>query len=431
MGASLSRQIVDLKKRVREEEGLNKLEVEMNAMQSRGYSALPVLSDYIAGRDQYLGKIDKMIADTKDKLTTMDTSDPTLAKSMDDYTGYLYVLKGRQNKRYGDFLQQSIDAHNAEADRLNDRYKTVSARYQDEIANQSAIAQEDFNSWKTLLGGIYTGVDNWEKRQLERNGMVLANEKVAADMIIDATKAAAAIGGVDPKNSYIQNPTKYDTAIESYLQSAGSFPDPFSKSTNQPTEFYGPGNGTIEDMMELAAGGGLDTNGVIDGLRKFMNDNVQRPLSQNGDVESIINPWIELIKQHAATSTRETATEEAYNLTMELESVLKNGLNEYLTNKAEPLKLVLADLVDTGGWFKGTKYETPESRDEFIANNKVNLPESLLGRIFDTYNMGVLQGGGDPEDFYNEKMLPEDMTSSLSRNIATLIKRSWMDSLTE
>ena len=68
--------------------------------------------------------IQQLITDNKDAMAKMDTSNPFVAQSMGRYTNYLSVLKGRQEKRYVDYINDSIGAHNADMQFMVDGYNT-------------------------------------------------------------------------------------------------------------------------------------------------------------------------------------------------------------------------------------------------------------------------------------------------------------------
>ena len=383
MGASLTRQIVDIKKRTKEELGLNQVETKLMEIQSRGYTLLPTLTDYIGGRDEYLHKIDGMINDTKGKMVNMDLSDPTLSKSMNDYMNYLYVLKGRQNKRYGDWLNQSIDAHNAEATRINDQYTSLVGRYNDEVAGQTAIAQEDFRVWQGMLTGLYNSIDGMERKELETETLRAQLDATYLKMTLDS------IGGKDGflDQSYLEGKDKYFQIIGGVKQSAVG---PIG-ADGKPTDIYSERAKDIDAMMDQAETAGLDPQGVIYWLSNSYIPSYVKAAAGSGNLTESFDFYADLIKIYAEKSKRPTAVQEAKTLASVLLDSAGSGIQQYLSGEdvKNSVQSVLADLVDTTITGR-LRYNSPESRDKFLENNTGELPDDILNKLFDVYESNVL-----------------------------------------
>jgi hypothetical protein len=422
MGASLARQVVDLKGRVKQELGLNELENKMNQIQSRGYTILPTLTDYVRGRDEYLGEIDNMIEDTKTKITSMDLSDPTLNKSMSDYMNYLYVLKGRQNKRYGDWIQQSIDTHNAEVNSINDQYKIVSQRYQDEVASQAAITQEDYNNWKTTLTEMYNSIDGAENKQLETQTLKAQLQKTYLDMAIDAVGAK----GNKLDQSYLGDKDKYFDIIGGVKQNAVG---PIG-SDGKPTNIYSERAMDIDQMMNQAEAAGLDPEGVVYWLANSYFPSYVKDEISKGNINEPIDFYGNMIKNFANSSSRTNTLQDASTLINTLITSFDSGLDNYLKNENVKgnIKDVLDDLTSTK-WFSGKqKYDSSTSRDEFLENNKGRLPDDVLNKIFDTYEVNVLEAGANPKDLYDTSQPDDNLVDQVKRNVSSSVRASLFSS---
>lgn len=176
IGASLTSQVNDIEKNLREEYKIDVLTDNLNKLQNRGLDIEEDLTSYITARDSYIEKLDGMIGKAKDSMTTLDMANPYVAKQMGNYMNYLYIMKGRQQKRYADFLKSAITYHNNEVKRAQESYDSANKQVTDVLANKKEILKEDYTNLKSLLEEMYDNVDNREKKILSN---ALLQQKVA------------------------------------------------------------------------------------------------------------------------------------------------------------------------------------------------------------------------------------------------------------
>ena len=356
-----------------------------------------------------------MINDTKGKMVNMDLSDPTLSKSMNDYMNYLYVLKGRQNKRYGDWLNQSIDAHNAEATRINDQYTSLVGRYNDEVAGQTAIAQEDFRVWQGMLTGLYNSIDGMERKEFETETLRAQLDATYLKMTLDS------IGGKDGflDQSYLEGKDKYFQIIGGVKQSAVG---PIG-ADGKPTDIYSERAKDIDAMMDQAETAGLDPQGVIYWLSNSYIPSYVKAAAGSGNLTESFDFYADLIKIYAEKSKRPTAVQEAKTLASVLLDSAGSGIQQYLSGEdvKNSVQSVLADLVDTTITGR-LRYNSPESRDKFLENNTGELPDDILNKLFDVYESNVLRGGANPLDLFNVEGPVDDLVNNLTKDISNSLR---------
>ncbi len=128
-----------------------------------------------------------MIEKAKDKV--LEVSTPYEAETMDNYLKYLYVLKGRQNKNYVDYLNTAVDDHNNQVATIDTEYTNMVNTFNNEMQIKGAMASEDYARWQTVLTDMYNKLDGATASQLDTQYKQAQIEKIYADMSIDAIKA--------------------------------------------------------------------------------------------------------------------------------------------------------------------------------------------------------------------------------------------------
>lgn len=166
-GASLARQIGDLEKSLKEEYKVNSLQENLTKLQERGLSIEDDITDYMTARDQYVSRLDSMINATKQSMVTADMANPYVAKRMNNYINYLYVTKGRHQKRYADFVSDGINQHNLELTRAQNSFDSNYAKFTDALSSQTEIAKEDYDRFNTMIAEMYDNLDTSKEKEYE------------------------------------------------------------------------------------------------------------------------------------------------------------------------------------------------------------------------------------------------------------------------
>ena len=242
-GASLSNQLNDLKEAKKMELGLDDMYNRRQKMINQGYSLTDDLTNYVKGHDEYVTKLDKMINEARsDVKYSGDLSDPRAKAQFDQWKDYLYIQKGKQNKRYTDVLNDSINQHNQELQQLDNSYQMAQQQLNDYMTSASAITTEAYTRMYQSLTSLYDGLSNAGANQLKIDQAEanltrtqLLNMKTMADMSTG--------GGGTKEGDY----AKGITFAKSYLDPDGSY---VADSVN------------IPNVMKMIKGSNYDDNAL-------------------------------------------------------------------------------------------------------------------------------------------------------------------------
>jgi hypothetical protein len=178
----------EIESAVNNEYQIDKMRNHLTNKINQGLTLEQDYSDYIKGKDEYLGKIDSLLDSAYTKIAKMDTSNPYVFARVKNYTGYLTVLKGRQEKRYIDFLDMSIKQWNAELTRETNWYNTKYAEYEKAVASQQGTATEWDKTFKDMLKEMYNSVEKMEDRVIKLDQAERDKVKDNLDIALDTMK---------------------------------------------------------------------------------------------------------------------------------------------------------------------------------------------------------------------------------------------------
>ncbi len=186
-GASLAGQLSNLADTLKEETGLIAAQNNLKNLQERGMTINDDLNAYIIGKDQYIKKINDLLDKAQKYENKIDMSLPENQKSMKSYKDYLYILKGRQQKRYIDFLKSGINYYNQKLRMAKDTYNTALQNFRQELTNKTAITKENYNRLDNILMDMYKNIIDRNKieinKQITKNNLIKSNLNVMKDII--------------------------------------------------------------------------------------------------------------------------------------------------------------------------------------------------------------------------------------------------------
>ncbi len=231
-----------INKEYRIEEQLNNLltKTSQKAMVEQDFT------DYIKGKDEYLGTIDKLLENADTQIANMDTSNPYVAQRVKNYTNYLTILKGRQNKRYIDFLKMATTQWNAELDQDKAIFDTSLAAAEKKLKREGAVTTETYNTVKTMLKDLYDNIEKREDRQMKIEKFDVDMLKSQADLSLDVLKYNN--GGIESTQTE-RDRVMNKAALQKYIptQDADGYMDPTSY-LNERTKFaVETGDATVFD----------------------------------------------------------------------------------------------------------------------------------------------------------------------------------------
>lgn len=193
--AFLQTQLIDLENARRDEFKIDEQRDSLLQKQLRGLTIESDLKSYIRGKDKYLGQVDKLLDETNERIVNMDTSNPYVAERMKNYTNYLTILKGRQNQRYVDFLNTSIDFHKADIEQSEAFYDRSLEEVNKLITQDKATTTEWHGMIKTMLKDLYDNIEYREDRQMKIEEHEWKKAEAAADILEDSMRSLS-IGGM-------------------------------------------------------------------------------------------------------------------------------------------------------------------------------------------------------------------------------------------
>jgi len=149
--------------------------------------------DYVRGRDEFLNETDSLITKMKNASLATDTSDPRTRANMSNHMNYLYEMRGRQNKRYVEFLSMSTDMYNSKVTAAENLYNTQFSKYEQALSNETAITTESYNQLYTGLQDLYQTVAQAPLYQAE----IEKAQAAAQGALVALGQDAAGINSID------------------------------------------------------------------------------------------------------------------------------------------------------------------------------------------------------------------------------------------
>ena len=410
--ASLSGQLQELYDTTRKQYALDEQENNLRNMQATGVVLMSDLGAYTKGKDEYVKVIDGLLEKTKANMyTNQDISNPYTYASMNQYLDYLNILKGRQELRYTDLIQTSVDQYNAQIGFSLDKLNADKEKFLIDYQNKGAIATEEYNDMKSMLMEIY---DNYSTID-EQN-----SEKILLEA--DVTKALyeiAQLGTPDTDSRYLKNRTYYDALLKPYIQTTKA------DTTNVPMI-----NGDINEMMNIADQSVIN---VSTGEKLYSGDiftaiknniiSAAPPMVENGMTKELIDNYKSMILNYYNSNYNTPQG----NYTADELDAIKNGtiqnanfliaplvnsilgisesgdyqanglINKILTDPAlvNNIKGAIDDMVGTG-WFSGSM---KDKKDEWIKVNSAIDP-AILNALYNNISIAKREGIDNIKDTF-------------------------------
>ena len=393
-GTNLAGQYNDLSRVLNKEYGLDTALQQMNQRgrefaydAARGNTLVRDLKDYIKAKDEYVNEVDGMIGDFIGKMPTMNTADPVIGAQASSYMNYLYTLKGRQNARYVEFLNGSIDQYNQQLDHqkhlysvAQDNYKARLDRYQMELSHKHDLNLKEFEMYYNVLQNMYAETQNAPMVAMEKEMMEIQLQSARLQL------AQAAIGGAT--NPASPNMLKMSKEFADSFMVSKWVPDP--SDSNKQIEvktfnpaFYDPNNLERQIATLAAAHGGVGA------------EMAARLAAQQ---------WLGQASSNTALSESERRKAiNAYNYIStggagEIMSMpIDPGVQNQLSKAAELLSAPTTQrTLNPLTWMKGNRGYS--SRDDFVQKaQKDGLSSEIAGFAYDFYNTHG-QASNDPAE---------------------------------
>lgn len=391
-GAALSGQFDALKDSLKKEYDLDRLLESKNAVISRGVTLEGDLVDYVQKRDEFLNQTNDMIEGYKNRMSTMDMSDPINAGQAQSYLDYLYTLRGRQNKRYIDYLDRSVDEYNKQLTAVSGNYDSALQLYRDDLTAKSNLTLQEYQMYFNSLSGMYQEIADAPRKAQELTNLQFTGDKLRAEAAKDIIAAGAT--GVD----WITQKSKY----QEYLTVKDADGND-QVVVDNPASFFEKINSSGYDYV-----GGQ--NNLADTL--YLDIKKKNLAGDHAGAISAANKYIKMMMDYKGGSVSETDRAYADTVIENLSQGLGNAVYSYA---ADPQRLVAVQnaaksLSKGSAWFS---YQ-PLSREAFISSFQNTLDKDLLNDMYDIFDASTRRGN-DPKQVFPSD--PQELLNQLSGDI--------------
>ena len=364
---------------------LEPIELQLSNLKAESENFIPTLTSYMQGRDQYSKAIDSMIKSAEDQLLTTNMADPYTANQYNNNLTYLYTLKGRQNARYGTYLNSAISDYNADVTKMETTYNNFKTNATDLLNQKNTLDQSTYNDLMTRGAALYTELQDAPtkaynlgilKQQYYQNGGdslanginsgVTTNPKYQADLKADIANIAIDKGSTDNTTGTIDWTTiPVDGLIGLYTQNAHA---------------------------------GSDEAATTEAIRRVF----AKTLEVNSDPKTVAKIKKMISDLSANPQTKIFGDTLAY----QLQSGTSSSWSGYILPKVGEIKNAIKDLVASYGGFLGFGKKAAGIQDKarWIADHS-SLSPDFLEALYNTINNSVQAGttyAANPQSIINE-----------------------------
>jgi hypothetical protein len=393
-GGSLDAYMNAFDEKIRTHFNLTGLETELSNLKAQKKNLIPTMQNYIRGRDKYLSFIDKMIEKTEGTLMSRDMGNPAVAASYNKYMTYLYTLKGRQNQRYGNFLNSAISDYNADLERASSNYENVYKQYSDMMNRQTNIATTEYNALYNSLTDLYTSLEGAPTRQATLEALQIQNSlntiKAAKDLL--ALSGNTNIDYFKDLKTYSDNVTDNDGNLSLEKLGAGGLAGFFAEIAYT----KGDPQAAAKAINTAMANSILNNPGDLGQIQKFKDMIASLSLVEGGDqLASMISP----------------------SLNKASEGLMSN----YILNNISRVKNATKDLVK-GGWFGEPGLN---NKEKWLDKND-DLDSDVLEDLFTLTQNATASGAyaTNPEKFVSDWFAGTN-NDDIAKKVAKDLITSW------
>lgn len=365
-GRTLDQVITDIDTQLKKDYNLEPLELELTNLKAQGKNLIPTLQTFMSGKDQYLKFVDSMIEQTENELLSKDMADPVVANSYNKQLNYLYTLKGRQNQRYGNFLNSAIADYNADLTRVQDNYNNVYKQYQNALTSKGTIAQTEYNNLMTRGAALYTELENAPIKKM--------NAQILEEQLIASRAANLANGVTQATNT---NP-KYWEDVADYTNQI-TFKDGDQKGALDPAKV-----GT-DGLISLYA-----QNNIKGGDQRAMTEAIRialvKAIESGGNDPKVIANAKNMIDTLRNSGYAESAVW-ADALANSIIPSAQTNLTKYILPNISNIKKAATSLVKGGLWSK----PGIEDKESWMKDNS-GLDKNFLENLYNMISINIGQG---------------------------------------
>ena len=389
MGGNLGQLNAASEEKRRKELGLEPLELELSKIKSQGINFIPTMQKYMNGRDQYLQEVTDLIAKTEAGRKNLDMGDPAVNDSYRKYLAYLYTLKGRQEQRYGNFLDSAVKDYNANVATKQSEYESVYNKYTALVTKDTAINQADYNDLLTGMAGLYQSLKD---APTDAANATLIAQQIYSNGQAIIKNSAGATGTTDP--DYYKNTNEIFKAITD------------SKTENLAFEKIGTGG--IAGILTKAGVAEKTAGAAIDAINTALANSLRT--SDTG-----VAPSIETILKLKTLVTDFSAQEGWGDLSTQISipfaAAATNSVATYVADNIGDIKKAIEQVANGK--------VTSESA---LAAKFPNVNSDILSNIFQSVP-ALVKAYGDPKVLMNTIFSGSD--SQAASKIASQVVAKW------
>ncbi len=357
--------------------GVTELLNKAKELQDMSPNAVDTSIDYVKARDQYVSDINKMIDDVNETVANTDTSNPVTDAMYKNYKNYLYTLKGRQNQRYADYVDNNIKNFQSDLDNVKTQYTEAQGLYTSAMDN----IEDRYDETKKVLIDMYKTLEDAPGKMLTRLNQQLTYNKLLQENADDA---------IGRKNWLPEVNAYKDRIIDKDGNLLGEINLPGALVQLSGDQKYNP-IGVFDTF----------TNGAKNSLSKLQSSsdpsilkNAYNYSTQLDEAFSLLNPTAQ--KQLAPQiADMKNSLLNTVSGTIDPESGNGTGISGYILSNYKDINNAVKQLSGKNDNFWGTftaKKKTPASRDQFIKDNP-GIDKDILGAIYDSDQLTKSQLG--------------------------------------
>lgn len=353
VGASLAGQLNALEENLKKEYRISELGDALTRAVTRGVTLTDDVTAYIRGKDEFLNSVDKMLTNaTEQYWNSSMRSDPFYSKSMEQYTNYLTILKGRTTQRYIDYLNTSINYHNGQVQQLQTAYDKAAELVNSTYQQKAAITAEEYNNLKETLMEMYDNVAARARLMSGTTAESLEYYKNQASLAESVLKNAA----------MITDPSQRAAYLEQYGALAG---------------LSGIDSASVSKSTDLSAAD-IATVATEVGTAISLEDALSNPVLQSKGISPAI-----IAKKYAEVK----ATQDAQSVASDAASI--NSKYDEFRNESSQLGALIQSIADNGGdttELQSLKDSYDRTRDTGFLNGIKTLVTGKIDTVRDILN---------------------------------------------
>jgi hypothetical protein len=370
--------LADIRSAAEDRYNIENLEAQLLDRTQMHQYASTAFKNYTRSRDQYLGKVDGMMADLNDYMLTADTSDPRTAARMNAYRNYLSGTRNRVQKRYIDIINESLDQENLDYERFNNLYTMHMKRAEQLIADTNASATNAYNTVVPLITQSITEAYNFvEQMRDSANGMTSLEFELSAaaeDLKAKGLSNTLTQANIDQTEAETQN-------IKDGKNADGSTPggktDKVSASAVEDSAYFNDGDSWIYADPDTLVQFAKDKNYDVGELSRAYVGAASKDIKARAAEGSL-----ELANQFlgGAAALADTEYDEAYSAYFELTTAAYvGGLSEFFASVRTSLNKIIEKQLDG-------KYDSQEEFKSALKNSLPSVDDAFADALYAALN---------------------------------------------